>query len=280
MIRIVVDSASSITPEMAQAFGIDVIPIRVSFGEQTFLDGVSLDAAGFYQRLRANSTLPVTSQPSAGEFLAHFDALTAGGDEVLCIVLSSGLSGALASAQAARDMLPERSIHIVDSWAISAGQTLLAMAAVEQAAAGQPAAAIAAHLEKLRARMRTYLVLDTLDYVRRGGRVSGVEALVGTMLRIKPIVHMVEGRLVVREKVRSKARAIERMLDLVEAEIGRQTPTWCGVAGTDCMDEVLSLEETLRERFNCTRLWHAEAGPAIATHGGPGIVGLAICPID
>lgn len=280
MVKIIVDSASSITPEMAQALGIHVIPIQITFDDQTFLDGVNLGAAAFYERLRASPTLPVTSQPSAGEYLDAFQELAADGSEVLCIALSSGLSGAVVSAQTARDMLPERSIHVFDSHAISVGETLLAMAAAEMAAAGQPAAAIVARLQAMRARMRTYLVLDTLEYVRRGGRVSGVEALVGTMLRIKPVVHMVDGRLIVREKVRTKARAVERMLELVEAEFGRQAPMWCGVGGADCLDEVQALAQAMGERFDCQRLWHAEAGPTIATHGGPGVVGLAVCPVD
>jgi len=280
MIRIVVDSASSITPEMAQSLGVHVIPIQVTFGEQSFLDGVNLDAPTFYERLRGSPSLPVTSQPSVGEYLDLFRELSADGSEVLCIVLSSGLSGALVSAQTARDMLPERSIQVFDSHGISVGETILAMAAAEMVAAGQPMAATVARLEALRARMRIFLVLDTLEYVRRGGRVSGVEALLGTMLRIKPVVHMVEGRLTVREKVRTKARAVERILELAEAEFGRQTPVWCGVGGADCLDEVLALEREVQARFNCQRLWHAEAGPTIATHGGPGVIGFAICPVD
>ncbi|HOG46394.1 MAG TPA: DegV family protein [Anaerolineae bacterium] len=281
MIKVVVDSASSITRGMAEPLGIHVIPIKISFGDRTFSDGVDIGPAEFYERLRASQVLPVTSQPSAGEFLDLFKELTADGSEVLCILLSSGLSGAVLSAQTARDMLPERSIHIFDTQAISVGQTLLAVAAGEMVAGGtQSAAVVVARLEALRARMRTWLVLDTLEYVRRGGRVSGVEALVGTMLRIKPIVHMAQGKLAVGEKVRTKARAVERMLELAEAEFGRQTPVWCGVGGADCLTEVLALEEAVRTRFNCARLWHAETGPTIATHGGPGVIGLAICPME
>lgn len=114
-------------------------------------------------------------------------------------------------------MLAERPIHVFDSLGISVGEALLALAAADIAAEQQPAAAILARLEQLRAQMRTYLVLDTLEYVRRGGRVSGVEALLGTMLSIKPVV---------REEVRSKARAVARMLDLAEQEVGSQVPVW------------------------------------------------------
>lgn len=279
MIRIVVDSASSIAPERAQSLGIRVIPTRVTFGEQSFLDGVDLSAAAFYERLRASPSLPVTSQPSAGEYLDLFQELTGDGSEVLCVTLSSGLSGALLAAQTARDMLPERSIQVFDTQAVSVGETLLAMAAAEMVAAGRTLAAIVARLEEMRARMRTILVLDTLEYVRRGGRVSGIEALLGGMLRIKPIVQEIDGRLHVVEKVRSKARAVERLVERAEAEFGSETPVWCGVAGTDCPDQVRALERTVEQRFNCRRLWHAEAGPTIATHGGPGIVGLAMCPV-
>lgn len=280
MIKVLVDSASSITPEMAQPLGIEVIPIRVTFGDQSYLDGVNLDAAEFYERLRTSPALPVTSQPSAGEYLDIFRKLTEDGSEVLCITLSNGLSGAVHSAQAARNMLPERSIQVFDSHAISVGETLLAVAAAEMAAAGQLMSAILARLEELRSRMRIVLVLDTLEYVRRGGRVSGIQALLGTVLRIKPIVQAIEGRLVVVDKVRTKAKAVERMLQFLESEFGSRIPVWCGVAGTDNPDEVRTLAQSVTERFNCRRLWHAEAGPTIATHGGPGIVGLAMCPME
>ncbi len=280
MVKLVVDSASSLTPEMAQAAGIRVLPIRISFGEETFQDGVDLDAAGFYRRLRDSPVLPVTSQPSVGEFMDLFQELTDDGSEVLCITMSSGLSGTLLAAQTARDLLAERPIHVFDSLGISVSEALLALAAAEMAADGQRKAAdIVARLEELRARTRTYLVLDTLEYVRRGGRVSGVEALVGTMLKIKPLVHMVEGRLLVREKVRTKSRAVERMLELAAQQVGTQGPVWCGVGGADCPDEVLALEQAVQERFDCTRLWHAETGPTIATHGGPGVIGMGICPM-
>lgn len=279
MIRIVVDSASSITPEVARASAIHILPIQITFGDQSFLDGVDLDATGFYQRLRSSPVLPVTSQPAVGAYLNLFQELTADGGEVLCITLSSGLSGALTAAQTARGMLAERPIHVFDSLSISVGEALLTLAAADMAAEGKPAAAILSRLEELRARTRTYLVLDTLEYVRRGGRVSGVEALLGTMLSIKPIVHMVAGQLVVREKVRSKSRAVARMLELAEQEVGLEAPVWCGVGGADCLDEVLALEQAVGARFRCTRLWHAETGPTIATHGGPGVIGMAICPL-
>ncbi len=278
MIKVLVDSASSITPEMARAMGLHLIPLKVAFGEETFLDGVDLDTAGFYKRLAASPSLPVTSQPSAGEFLQLFERLTADGSELLCVLISHGLSGALLSAETARGMLPGGSIQIFDSLSISVGEALLAMAAADMAKAGQPMAAIVARLERLRARMRVFFVLDTLEFVRRGGRVTGLEALLGTMLRIKPILHTIDGRIEPLEKVRTRQRAIERMVELAAAVAG-DSPVWCGIGGGDCPDEVAALEQAVRARFDCQRLWSVDSGPTIGTHAGPGVIGLAICPM-
>ncbi|MDI7275600.1 MAG: DegV family protein, partial [Anaerolineae bacterium] len=250
MIQVLVDSASSITPDVARELGLHLIPMKVSFGEETFLDGVTLDATGFYQRLREQRALPITSQPSAGEFLEVFQRLTADGSEVLCVLISHQLSGTLSSAEAARDMLPDRSIHIFNSLSVSIGQALMALAAVDMASANQPIEAILAQLERMRAQMRVFFVVDTLEFLQRGGRIGGATALLGTMLSIKPLLHLANGRIEPLEKVRTKQKAVERMLDLMEQQAGRDTPLWCGVAHADAPDEAARLEREVRSRFN------------------------------
>ena len=107
--------------------------------------------------------------------------------------------------------------------------------------------------------------------------MTGLEALLGTMLRIKPVLHLSEGRVEPLEKVRTRPRAIERMLEVAEAHTGREAPVWCGVAGADCPHELAELEHAVRSRFNCQRVWRVDAGPTIATHAGPGVIGLGIC---
>ncbi len=280
MIKVLVDSASSITPEMAKSLGLYLIPLKVSFGEDTFLDGVNLDGPGFYQRLAKSRALPVTSQPSAGEFLSCFEELTADGSQVLCIVISHQLSGTLSSAETARDMLPGRPVHIFNSLSASLGEGLIALAAAQMVQAGQPLEAILTRLERMRAQMRTLFVVDTLEYLQKGGRIGGAAALLGTMLKLKPLLTIESGRIEPSEKVRTKAKAVERMLALMEEQLGRDTPVWLGVAHGNCPDECARLEETARARFNCQQTFSAEVGPVIGTHVGPGLLALAMCPAD
>jgi len=280
MIKVLVDSASSITPEMAQALGLHLIPLKVAFGEETFLDGVDLDSPSFYRKLATSRALPITSQPSAGEFLNRFRELTADGSQVLCVVISHQLSGTLSSAEAARDMLPDRPVHIFNSLSVSIGEGLMAMVAAQMAEAGQPLEAILARLERMRAQMRIYFVVDTLEFLQRGGRIGGAAALVGTLLKLKPLLTIQNGRVDAAEKVRTKAKAVERMLALLEQEVGGQTPVYVGLAHGNCAEECADLEKAVRARFHCVQALKADAGPIIGTHTGPGVLGVGLCPAD
>ncbi len=279
MIKILVDSASSITPEQAQAQGLHLIPMRVTFGEDTFQDGVNLDPAGFYRLLAKSRALPITSQPSAGEFMRKFQELTSDGSQVLCIVISHQLSGTLSSAETAREMLPGQSVHIFNTLSVSVGEGLMATAAAQMAGAGQPLEVILAHLERMRAQLRIYFVVDTLEYLQRGGRIGGAAALVGTLLKLKPLLTIENGRIEPSEKVRTKSKAVERMLALLERDLGSGTPMWAGIAHGNAPEECALLEEQVRARFNCQYLFTADAGPTISTHSGPGVLGLALCPM-
>jgi DegV family protein with EDD domain len=280
VIKLVVDSASSIPPEVAQSVGIHLVPMKVAFGEETYLDGVTLDGPAFYERLATNRSLPITSQPSAGEFVDLFRRLTGDGSQVLCILISHLLSGTLSSAEAARDMLPDRSIHIFNTLSVSIGQGLMAMAAADMIAAGQPVEAILAELERMRNQMRVFFVVDTLEFLQRGGRIGGAAALVGTLLKLKPLLHISNGRVEPLEKVRTKQKAVARMLELMEQQVGSDTPVWAGVAHTNCADQAPGLEEELISRFDCLRIFTGEAGPTIGTHAGPGVLGIATCPME
>lgn len=277
MIKVLTDSASSISPEAAQALGIRLIPMKVTFGEETYLDGVSLDGPGFYRRLSENHLLPITSQPSAGEFLQLFQELTADGSQVLCVLISHQLSGTLSSAETARDMLPGRPVHIFNTLSVSIGQGLMAVAAAQMAQAGQPLEAILARLERMRAQMRIFFVVDTLEYLQRGGRIGGAAALVGTLLKLKPLLTIENGRIEPSEKVRTKAKAVERMLALLEQGAGA-APVWVGLAHGNCAGECDKLEGAVRSRFNCVEMLKAEVGPTISTHAGPGVLAVSMCP--
>jgi len=279
MIKVVVDSASSIAPRVAEPLGIHLIPMKVTFGEETYLDGVNLDGPGFYRRLASDRTLPITSQPSAGDFLDLFQRLTADGSQVLCVLISHLLSGTLSSAEAARDMLPDRPIHIFNTLSVSIGQGLLGLAAADMAAAAEPVEAILAQLERMRAQTRVFFVVDTLEFLQRGGRIGGAAAFLGALLKVKPLLQIANGRVEPLEKVRTKQKALQRMLDIMEEQVGRSTPVWGAVAHTNCPNEAIQLEESVRSRFNCRRVFTGEAGPTIGTHAGPGVLGIATCPV-
>ncbi|MGQ9682967.1 MAG: DegV family protein [Anaerolineae bacterium] len=279
MIKIVTDSASSIAPDVARATGISIVPMKVAFGDETYIDGVNLDGPGFYRRLMASRALPATSQPSAGEFMETLQRLTDDGSEALCVLISHHLSGTLSSAEAARDMLPGRSIHIYNTLSVSIGQGLLCFAAADMAKAGEPIEAILGHLERLRSQLRVYFVVDTLEFLQRGGRIGGASALLGTMLKIKPILHIVNGRIEPLEKVRSKQKAVERMLEIMGENVGPDTPVLAAVGHTNAEAEASELEMEMRRRFRCQRLFVAEAGPTIGTHAGPGVLAIATCPV-
>lgn len=279
MIKVLVDSAASITPLGAQSLGLHLIPMKVSFGEDSYLDGVNLDTAGFYRQLAGNHSLPITSQPSAGEFLEQFERLTADDSELLCVLISHQMSGTLSSAEAARDMLPGRSIHIFNSLSVSIGEGLLALAALEMAKAEQPIEAILARLECLRAQTRVFFVVDSLEFLQRGGRIGGATALLGTMLKVKPLLHIANGRIEPLEKVRTKQKAVERMLDLMVEQAGSAAPVYLGVTHTNCPDEAAALEQTALARFNCQQVLAGDAGPTVGTHTGPGVLGIATCPV-
>ncbi len=278
MIKILVDSASSITPPVAATLGLHLIPIKVTFGSESFLDGVDLDAAEFYRRLTAGGPLPVTSQPSPGDFLEAFRRLTDEGSELVCVLMSHEMSGILLSAQTAREMLPQRAIHVFDTLNASTGEALLAMAAATLAAEGRPAHDILARLAVLRGQVRNYFVVDTLEFLRRGGRIGGASALLGTALRIKPILQVANGRLEPLDKVRTRPKALVRLLDLMEAQVGCERPVWCAVGHGNCPDDAAEVEQTIHTRFNCRRTFLADVGPTISTHSGPGVLTVAMMP--
>ena len=280
MIHVITDSASSITPTLARQLGIHLVPMKVIFGEESYFDGVNLDSTEFYGRLNRERVLPTTSQPSAGELLEVFERLTADGSEVLCVLISHLMSGTLSSAEAARDMLPTRSIHIFNSLSVSVGEGLMAMAAAEMAQQGQPLEAILARLERMRSQMRVYFVVDTLEFLQRGGRIGGAAALIGTLLKVKPLLCIENGRIEPLAKVRTKTKAVERMLAGMEEQVGRNCPVWAAVTHTNSPDEAAQLGQEMRARFDCRHVLVGDAGPTVGVHAGPGVVGIAACPMD
>ncbi|HID63293.1 MAG TPA: DegV family protein [Anaerolineae bacterium] len=278
MIQIVTDSSAYLPADLVQQHNIHVIPLKVLFGDKTYREGVDLSQQEFYRMLAEAKTLPTTSQPSAGEFFDLYSELSKDGHEIISIHISSKLSGTISSAQSAKEMLPEARITIVDSASTAMGLGLMVLTAAKAVAEGKITAEIVATVEKMIPAMNVVFVVDTLEYLQKGGRIGGAAALVGTLLKIKPILCLKDGRVEPLDKVRSKRKALVRLLDVIEERVGPGTPIRAAVLHAEALDEAKELEQKVRARFNCTEYYFTELGPVLGTHTGPGVLGLVAVP--
>jgi DegV family protein with EDD domain len=275
-IAIFTDSASDLDPAVAAAEGIEVVPLLVNFGSETFRAGVDLSTEQFWERMTApDAPWPTTAASSPGEFKdAYENAFAAGAEAIVSIHVAGTLSGTIKSAQIARDMLPDREIHVVDSLGASMAEGVLAELGVKLAAEGRPAAEIAEILESRAPDMRMYVMLETLDYLRRGGRISGARAAIGTLLSVKPIIAVKDGVVDTADRVRTRAKARERLVELIcERPIERLAILHTMSPDVEAFRElVISRSVGLDGDRVSINLVGASVGP----HIGPGAVGAAI----
>jgi len=216
-VAIVTDSASDMDPARAAERGITIVPLEVTFGSESFKAGVDLSTDQFWQRMTApDAPFPKTAASSPGDFKAAYDAaFAAGADAVVSIHVAGTLSGTIKSAEVAKAMLPEREIHIVDSTGASMCEALLAELAVDMSALGVGAAEIARVCEERRQDIAMIVALDTLEYLKRGGRISGAKAAIGTLLSVKPIIEVKDGKVEQAAQVRTRGKARETVIDMV-----------------------------------------------------------------
>ena len=271
-VAIVTDSASDLPPEVAAAAGITVVPLVVSFGSETFRPNVNLTTAEFWARMTApDAPFPTTAAASPGDFgQAYQAALDAGADAVVCITVSGDLSGTLKSATLGAQGLPEREIHVIDSRSASMGHGMLAQVGAEMASGGATGAAIAAALEEAKARIDLYVALDTLEYLKRGGRISGARAAMGTMLSIKPIITVTDGLVENAERVRTRAKARERCLELL-TQRPMERVTVLHTTNADVEEFRARLIE--RSGLDPATVQTMTVGASVGPHLGPGCVG-------
>lgn len=272
-VKIVTDSTAYLLPETIAKYDIRVVPLKVAFGAEVYSEGVDITNEEFYRRLAKSNTLPTTSQPPVSDFIQVYTELASLGHPILSIHISGKLSGTINSALAARNALPQAQIEIVDSQSIAMG--LLISHAAEAAEAGQTLSQIKALIEKLITRMNIVAVLDTLKYLWKGGRIGGARALVGTLLRIKPILTFEDREVKVLAKMRTRTRAMEYMLKLMETRVGGNTSIHAAVVHAQAFESAMALKKEVQAHFNCAKLYLIELGPVFGTHIGPGALGLA-----
>jgi len=276
-VAIVTDSAADLMAAVARTSGIVVVPLEVSFGEQRFRAGVDLTTEQFWERMAApDQPFPRTAAASAGDFGATFERCFADGAEsIVCVLVAGSLSGTLKSARIAREGLAEREIHVVDSGSASMGEGLLALIGAEMAAAGGSGAEIATNLEDRKSDLDLFVALDTLEYLKRGGRISGTQAAVGTLLSVKPIITIRAGAVATADKVRTRSKARERVLELLTAKPAERVAVLHTMA-----DDVEGFRDELVRRLpggiDPAYVSIQPVGPSIGPHLGPGGIGAVV----
>jgi DegV family protein with EDD domain len=273
-VAIVTDSASDLLPEVAAGAGISVVPLEVSFGAERFRAGVELSTDAFWQRMLApDAPFPTTAAASPGDFESTFEARFAeGAESVVCVTVGERLSGTIRSARIARDRLPAREIHVIDSGSASMGEGLLSLLATELASAGASGEAVAAAVTARSADLDLFVALDTLEYLKKGGRISPAQAAIGSFLSIKPIITVVDGIVDTADRVRTRSKARERVSALLTA---RPAEALAILYTPPAEPESFCAEVVARMpvAIDPSRLSVQPVGPSVGPHLGPGCLG-------
>lgn len=276
-VAIVTDSTSDIEPSRAEALGVTVVPLMVLWGDRSFRDYVDLTRPQFYAKFAAESVLPTTSQPTAAMFEEAFRPLVERGDEILCIVVSSKLSGTINAARAAASVFPEATIRIVDSESAAGGLGMQILLAHELQEAGASLDAIVEALVREEATQRLYACVPDLSHLQRNGRIGKAAAIIGSLMKIVPVLRLKDGEVAAEAQVRTMTRARQTMLDLTLANTPDPANARYLVMHTDALELAQSVFDQLRARLGDVepKLFDIlEAGPVIAVHAGPGAVGI------
>ena len=274
-IRIITDSSADFDRATAKRRQVEIISMAVQFGNASFLDGKTITNDVFYTLLKEGRENPTTSQPTPAEFLRVFEEAKAAGDQVVVIVLSGALSGTLQSAMIAKEMCEYEPIYIVDSRTVSAGIQILVNLACKLRDSGLPAPGIAQELERLKGRIRIFAVLDTLEYLRRSGRLSGFQAGLGAMTKLKPVITVRDGAVSIAAKAFGTSAAVKQLQKfLLQYPVDDAYPSY--FLYTDDKEREELLLPALREQGKLPlRLHYSSVGPTIGTHIGPGALGMA-----
>ncbi len=274
-VKIISDTASGISAEVAQQLDITIVPLRVNFGTETLRDGVDISPEAFLDRLAASKQFPTTSQPPAGDFLEVFQKLRAAGHDVLCVLLSNKLSGTVMSANAAKEQLRDEHLHVFDTLNVSVGEAIMVTEAARLAQAGQSVPEIVQRLEFMRDRVHLYFVVDTLEYLAKGGRVNNAQAFIGTVLQMKPILKVENGLVEGAERIRTTSKAHTRLRHIVEEGMRGKSNVQVGVMYTTIKDKAQKLADEIRTDYHLPHVPVYTISPAVSAHTGPGALGVA-----
>jgi DegV family protein with EDD domain len=272
-IGIATDSTADLSPALLERYTPTMVPLVVNWDGQTFRDKIDLTTQQFYRRLRTSKSLPKTGAPSLAAFEAAFRELLQRHDAVVSVNLAAKLSATYDVARRAAESVDRARIHVVDSGSVSIGISWLVELAARLAEDGAEPADIVAQVEEARARLRIFALLETLEFLQRGGRVGRAAALAGTLLSVKPILTVRDGEVAPLERVRTMNGALRRLVELV---VGLGPIEKLGVIDGDAVSNAEEVARQLQAHYPELTVDRGELGPVVGTHGGPGVVGVAV----
>jgi DegV family protein with EDD domain len=276
MIKIVTDTTCDLPPAWVEEYDITIVPINIQFGTEAYQEGVDLDWDLFYRKIEETGLLPTTSQPSIGAFAETYRRLAGeGADAIISTHVTSKLSGTYDSAvRAAEEVKDEVKVYPHDSLAGAPALGLACVEASRMARAGKTAEEIIARLDEIRSRINVLLVLESLEYPRKSGRVGGLSAALGSLLKMKPIVSLKDGLLETVETVRTRSKSLERVVDIAEERVGTTALINMGVVHARAPEVGQEIYSKVTERFNCQDSYMVELCASLTVHFGPGVIGL------
>jgi DegV family protein with EDD domain len=278
-VAIVTDSSACIPTELADKYGIELVPLNVIFEDKIYQDGVDISPADFYTLLRAVEELPSTAHSSPGTHLEVYRKASRRASSILCITLSAEFSGQFNSARVAMEMareaLPGVAIEVLDCGTAAAAQGFVVLAAARAAASGKSLEEVVAVAKNVAERVTLLAMVDTLQYLVRGGHVPKVAAIASSLFKIKPLFTLNDGDAHPVARARTTPGAIKRILKIMERKVVKGKPLHVALMHADALDNALRLKEEVASRFDCAELFITEFTPVMGAHIGPGLIGVA-----
>lgn len=276
-IAIISDSDSSLSRDIAARYSIQQVPIGINFGTETYADGVDINDAQLFERIDREKKLPTTSAPSSGQFKETFQAaIDSGAEAIVCICVSGAVSATYNAALGAKEMLPDGDIEVIDSRSLSMGQGFMVLAAAEAAQQGKAKDEVISAALSVGERTRYYGALSTLKYLAMSGRVGQLAAGMGNFLNIQPILTIRDGKLDMLEKIRTRKKALGRLIELSQEAVGDKTIERMALVHVNVLEETRAFEGQLREAIQCPQeIMICDLGAGLSVHSGAGLIAVA-----
>jgi DegV family protein with EDD domain len=274
MIKIIADSTCNLPRDVLAEHDIRIAPVAIQFGNETYEEGIDIDRELFYRKIEQLGMIPTSSQPTPAWFAKHYRELTDQGHSIIVITVTSKHSGTYNSAMLGKQMVPEANVAVVDSLSVSLGTGWMVLEAAEAIKAGKLREMILQRLEEIRARLHVTLTPATLKYLQMSGRVGRLQSALGSLLDLKPIIAIKDGTLEAIQNVRTRSKALERLLERTEQLVGTKNPINAAVVHAQVPHEGRALLDQVKRRFNCQRILSHDLVASLAVHGGPGVIGL------